>query len=324
MTLDEAFDEFQHAVNAAEEHVALARERRDTFMDGLTGEDDIAEVIASGALARRTQLDPIHDVDTIVVYRQEDHPDWGQPGESAEVALDHCRAQVKRVLGINGGTHAELVRLARWHNHAVKCFIDDPDDPDAFTVDAMPALRQDDGTLLVPEALSKNWIIVDPEYLITQVADRQRAWSFYCAMVRVLKYWRLSVTVTGKIKSLVIEILVLHCLPLDEARRSEALKRFFTAAAVRVNEDIEDPAGHCGPIQDDLDVAALRTALEDAADIAEQACTAADSGDTDEALRCWQKIFGPDFPAPEVKKLSPAVTAPVLITPRPVKDAPQG
>jgi hypothetical protein len=55
--LDEAFDEFQRAVNADKDHVALARERRDIFMDGLAGEDDVDEVIASGALARRTQLD---------------------------------------------------------------------------------------------------------------------------------------------------------------------------------------------------------------------------------------------------------------------------
>jgi hypothetical protein len=324
MTLDEAFDEFQLAVNAAKEHVALARERRDTFMDGLSGEDDVDEVIASGALARRTQLDPIHDVDTIVVYRQEDHPDWGQPGESAELALDYCRAQVKRVLGTGGGTYAELVRLARWRNHAVKCFIDDPDDPEAFTVDALPALRQADGTLLVPEAVNHDWIVVDPEHLIAEVANRQRKWNFYCAMVRVLKNWRLSIKVDGKIKSLVIEVLALDCLPLDETKRSVALKLFFTAAAVQVNEDIEDPAGHCGLIQDDLDVAGLRTALEEAAEIAEQACTAADNGDTDEARRCWQKILGPDFPAPAATKTSPAVAAPALITPRPVKDAPQG
>ena len=30
----------------------------------------------------------------------------------------------------------------------------DPDDPDAFTTDVIPALRQPDGTLLIPEALS--------------------------------------------------------------------------------------------------------------------------------------------------------------------------
>ena len=61
---------------------------------------------------------------------------------------------------------AKEVRLARPGNHAVKCFLDDPNDPDAFTVDAMPALRQADGALLVPEKSPKDWIRTDPEDLI--------------------------------------------------------------------------------------------------------------------------------------------------------------
>ena len=139
-------------------------------------------------------------------------------------------------------------------------------------------------------------------------------------MVRVLKKWRLGVEVEGKIKSLVMEVLALECMPRDGSR-PEALKAFFTAAAVRVNEPIVDPAGHCGVVQDDLDVCGLRLALEDAAELAATACAAAANGDTDGALRAWRELFGEDFPAPLAKK---ATGAPAFITPRPVKDAPQG
>lgn len=205
----------------------------------------------------------------------------------------------------------------------MKCFIDDPDDPDAFTVDAMPALRQPDGTLLIPEALTHQWVAADPEDLIRRVAEHQTAWSYFRPMVRVLKQWRHSAPVDGKIKSLVMEVLALECMP-RAGSRSAALRAFFTAAAVRVNWPIADPAGKCGLIQPDLDTVGLRTALEAASETATRACAAAANGDTDEALRSWQEIFGTAFPAPEAKKPSPWGAGPALITPRRVKDAPQG
>ena len=76
----------------------------------------------------------------------------------------------------------------------------------------------------------------------------------------------------------------------------EATVRFFTAAAVQVNEGVRDPADLCGEIQPDLDRTGLSEALAEARDIAERACTAAAEGDTDQALRLWQEIFGEDFP----------------------------
>lgn len=323
MGLDEAFDDFQRVVDADRDQVVLARERRDVFKKAFGAEDDVTEVFGSGSLRRSTQLQPVHDVDLVIVYDQEDHPDWGQPGDSAELALDHVRGRVNALLGTTNGSVEQLVRLARWRNHAVKCFVDDPDDPDAFTVDAMPALRQSDGTLLIPEALTNQWVTADPEDLIRRVAEHQADWKWFRPMVRVLKQWRLSVKVDGKIKSLVMEVLALECMPRAGSRPA-ALRAFFTAAAVRMNSPIADPAGHCGLIQPDLDIVGLRTALEAASEIATEACAAAANGDTDDALRAWQEIFGATFPAPEAKNTSPWGAGPALITPRPVKDAPQG
>src|SRR6266542_760570 len=229
MGLDEAFNDFQKAVDADREQVVLARDRRDTFKKAFGSEDDVTEVFGSGSLRRSTQLKPVHDVDLVIVYDQEEHPGWGQPGDSACEALDHVRGRVNYLLGATSGSVEELVRLARWRNHAVKCFIDDPDDPAAFTVDAMPALRQSDGALLIPEALNDQWVTADPEDLIRRVAAHQAAWNYFRPLVRVLKQWRHSVPVEGQIKSLVMEVLALECMPRAGAR-PEALRAFFTAA----------------------------------------------------------------------------------------------
>jgi hypothetical protein len=308
-------------VNANIAQVHLARQRRDLFKDAFAGEPDVKEVFGSGSLARSTQLKPVHDVDLIVVYDPAEHPEWGQPGPSAEEALRHVQAQVTDLLG-SSGTLSRLVRETRvaGRDRAVKCFIDPPEADDAFTVDVMPALRQATNELLLPSVRTDSWNPANPEYLIRDVARLQRAWKHFRPMVRVLKDWRLDQPF--KVKSLVMEVLALTCLPTS-GHRADALRAFFTAAAVEVNYGVDDPANYCGAIQPDLDHSALSSALSVARDHATAACAAEADGDTDEAAYQWQEVFGIDFPAQPKPKPSPAIiTTPVW--PRPVKDAPQG
>ncbi|MEU9014746.1 hypothetical protein AB0D12_34390 [Streptomyces sp. NPDC048479] len=329
MRIDEAFDDFQKSVNEDIDQTRLARDRRDLFRKALGSEPDVAEVFGSGSLSRSTQLKPIHDVDVVVVYDAVQHPGWGTPGLSAEQALDHTRGQVNRLLGKTNGTHGREVWRALPRNHAVKCFLDDSDDDSGFTVDVMPARRQADGTLLIPEKLTQIWVPAHPEHLINLVAAHQGEWEHFRPLVRVLKRWRHDVPVPGRIKSLVMEVLALNCMPTS-GNRASGLRTFFTAAAARVNEGVRDPADLCGEIQPDLDYDGLQTALAEAAELADRACAAAAAGDTDDALRLWQEILGDSFPAP-AKPARPITGAPALITgtpalitPRPIKDAPQG
>jgi hypothetical protein len=322
--IDAAFDAYQKTVNEDLDQTKLARERRDLFKAALLSEVDVLETFGSGSLSRSTQLKPIHDVDIVVVYDSDEHPEWGLLGPSAAAALEHVRTRVNQLLSKSAGTHDNVIRHTLLRNHAVKCFLDDPDDPQAFTVDVMAALRQQDGTLLIPEQLSTRWVPADPEYLIGKVAAHQRDWPHFRPLVRVLKQWRHTVPVKGGIKSLVMEVLALNCMPTF-GNRATALKTFFTAAADRVHEGVRDPAGLCGEIQPDLDCEGLSAAFAVAADLADQACAAAAAGDTDGALRLWQNVFGNDFPAPAAPpKSAGLITAPALIVPRPIKDAPQG
>lgn len=320
MDLNKAFDEYQRSVDADPAQVCLARDRRDVFKTALGGEPDVVEVFGSGSLRRSTQLKPVHDVDLVVVYDAGEHPEWGRSGDSSDEALEHARSRVKYLLGTDG-TADQLVRLARPRNRAVKCFIDPPEQDNAFTVDVMPALRNEDGTLLLPSRVERQWSSAHPEFLIGEVAARQSEWDEFRRMVRLLKLWRLGVPT--KVKSLVMEVLALRCLPVD-TNRPEALQRFFTAAVVEVGYGVVDPAGLCGPIQPGLETGVLRTHLERARDLAVQACSAAEDGNTDGAARLWQRLLGADFPAPEPPSKKPGFAAPLLISPRPVKDAPQG
>lgn len=295
MNVSTAFDTYQGVVNAPPEQMDEARRRRDLFRDAFASETK--QVSASGSLARGTQHDPIKDVDTILVFDEEEFPDWGEDGESAQEALDHVHARVKALLGTDGSFTADEVRLIKPRNHSVKCFLDDPKAVSPFTVDAMPALRKDDGTLLIPESRNSKWVLTNPGLLIDEALAAHKAGGIYAPMVRVLKRW--AKTRTGiDVRSLYIEVLALECMP-KTGERQDALAAFFTAAALRVNDPVTDPAGLCGEIQPGLDTAALRAKLEDARDGAASAVQHQEWGEENVAVRKWREIFGPDFPKPD-------------------------
>lgn len=329
MDLNAAFNDLQAAVNADPTQVSTARERRDLFVRAFTPETDVVEVVSSGSLARRTQRAPINDVDMIIVFEASEHPDWGQPGSSASDALDYTRGRVNELLGATAGTVEQAVRLARPGNHAVKCFIDPPEDPQPFTVDVMPALRQADGTLLVPEKANEKWILTDPEFLISEVQRRHDEWDQFRPLVRMIKRWR-EVQDTD-LKSLTIEVLALEHLLKDD-NRPKALQKFFTAAKNAIDFPVEDPAGLCGPTQSHMDAAKARQALDAAASASWHALIAQDRGETDRAACLWYSVFGDEFPQPPGG--CPADTNGTGFGPfsigvgststRPVIDAPQG
>jgi hypothetical protein len=340
MKPDTAFNTHQTVVNAEPESVKEARRRRNFFCDALGKEPDVVETLPSGSLARGTQRDPIHDVDLVIVFRPEDHLDWDTGNGSAEPALEHIRSQVKDLLGVTGGSFAQEVRFTLLRTHVVKCFLDDPEDKNAFAVEVMPALRLPGSGLRIPECGNDaGWVTADPEFLMSKVAARHSEWRYFAPMIRAIKNWK---DVAGlDMKSLTAEVLALNCLPRPRSdqvlTRPAALQQFFTAAAVAVMDGVFDPAGWCGEIQPGLDRAAAQAALLESADIAARAIAAEQRDDHDAAVCLWRSVFGPDFPEPPggcpaagttasgalLAGGVAAVAAPAFIR-RPVKDAPQG
>src|ERR1700753_2405863 len=97
MSLTEAFDAMQQNVNADPLQVEEARQRREMFQFAFSEEPDAETSIPTGSLARGSQIEPINDVDLLWVYDHSAHPDWGEPGGSANAALEYTRDQVKRL-----------------------------------------------------------------------------------------------------------------------------------------------------------------------------------------------------------------------------------
>jgi predicted nucleotidyltransferase len=330
MSVNSGFDDLQATVNASPESLKEARRRRDVFRAALGGAADIVEIIPTGSVARGTQRDPIHDVDLVAVFDAESHDNWGTPGDSAEAALEHTRGRVKDLLG-SSGSHSEEVRFTRLNNHSLKCFLDNPEDTDPFTVDVTPALRQAGGVLLIPERLNREWILSNPEHLNGEVARRHAEWNQFARLVRVLRRWN---TDQGKVmKPLVIEVLALTHLPVDD--RPQALKRFFAAARTAVLSPVCDPAGLCGEIQPDLDRQKASDLLAAAADLAWRAVYADEQDKGATAMCLWNQVFGDIYPEPicgcsgsGAATTAATAAAGLAVTTaapkRPIRDAPQG
>lgn len=327
MNLTEAFKSLQSAVNADPKVVDEARRRRNAFRKAFDREPDVTRTFASGSFARGSQIEPIKDVDLLVLYKEEDHPDWNTPGDSAEAALEQTRTRIKDLLGDPASEEGvDAVRHTMVRDHAVTCWLDDPDDEDAFTVDVVPALNRSEGGFWIPEKSSRLWIPTDPLYLVYLVLDaHQRSSRRFVPLLRDLKRWTRD---HGKtLKGLTMEVLALAHLPRDEPPQV-ALEQFFVAAAEAVFQPIGDPAGLCGEIQDDLDRDAASNALREAGDLAWRANRAADRDDHKNAICLWRKIFGPVFPEPRggCGNGRPGRVPPVVVPvpQRPVQDLQQG
>lgn len=298
MDLNKAFDDLQREVNVASDGDKKARGRRRLFEDALDPLEEVDKFIRSGSLARGSQIDPINDVDVVVVFDADKQPEWGQAGKSAREALEYTSNLIHQLIGKDAPEPKdgeERVRLIHIRNHSVKCFLDDPDETEhPFTVDVVPAIAYGDHQL-IPEKNSSKWVESDPKKLIDDVADRHAEWNQFVKLVRVLKRWNKDQG--AGMKSLVVEVLALE--HLTEDTRPKALSAFFTAAAARIYEPVNDPAGLCGEIDRNMDKALAYEKLDAAASAAYHAVNAQERGETDQAACYWRKVFGDIFAEPE-------------------------
>lgn len=306
MSLEDAFRTLQQNVNADPIQVEEARQRREMFQFAFAGEPDGLTSVPTGSLARGSQIEPINDVDLIWLYDHTQHTDWGGSGASAKEALEYSRDQVKRLLGSEealielfgaAGRHMKWVRHTRLQHHAVKCFLDDPEEDGAFTVDVVPALPRDPRGFWIPETNSAEWIETDPVRLIEEVLKRHGGYGEgqFVQLIRVLKRWSKD---NGRVfKGLTIEVLALDHLP--DAERPLALARFFEAALTRIHEPILDPAELCGEVQPDLDRDRAEALLQKAAELSARAVVAAQRRKDAEAQCLWHELFGKIFPEPD-------------------------
>lgn len=306
MQVNRAFDVFDRQITPDSHYQSLAERRLARFTSVFVMLNSDIRVVPSGSWARGTAIDPIHDVDLILVLPDDLRPRYDAGSRSANAVLEDVAALVVGNMGEYG--MLSYVNQVQLRNHVVKCYLDsalatDSNDWHGFAVEVMPAFRNGSG-MEVPERREDRWRTVDPEYLIRASRRRQEAWPEYTAMVRMLKEWSREHKELG-ITPLAMEVLALKCLPrpplLRHMSRTEALKKFFTAAAAEIMHGVWDPAGRSGEIAPGIKRGKARDAFHAMADLAAAAEAWEKSGDPDGqdiAVHFLHKIFGKRFPKP--------------------------
>jgi hypothetical protein len=277
---------------------------------------DVVRVIQSGSLARDTGVGPIHDIDLIVVFREQAHQDWKGAGSAAS-ALNYLQVTIGKTL--QGGLFG-LIRDTELRNHVVKATSSSSVGqfvglmPDTPPIDVMPAI-QVGSRLSVPERLTDRWIETDPERLIKMVEARQRQWSNFNQVVKMIKVWAGNHDL--KMKSLAVEAMVLKYLPqpglFESMSCTQAVARFFEAARDADITGLKDPCGLSGEIDKNFNYGKLRDALKISARDARAAVEAELAWENRHSAReslvhpavHWRKVFGKDFPVPDVWYWSP-------------------
>jgi len=332
MESDEEFAAFGRAIQSDPIGVLLAQWRRDAFIRKLKQLPDVKDVIASGSLARGTHIGPVHDVDLIVVFDSDQHPDYGTKGtsaaatESAQAAITHLEDGLLKQLHPWQGTAGGLLKETEQRTHVVtyrgdwsgpfKDII-----PGAPPVDVMPAVRKG-SYLLIPER-GTGWIETDPEELIRQVAQRQREWKYFTAVAGMVKEWaRLNHL---KIRNLAIDVMVLQYCPrprlFETLSCGDAVARFFKAAFDDNFTSLKDPTGRWGKLKLGINFEKLHKELGKASRLASQAMEAENlwkhhlvmvspNGEVRSPNDIWRQLFGRKFPRAKKRYWRVAETEP--------------
>ena len=272
--------EWMQLATPARDSDSQARRLQQFFVDALATNENGGKAASYGSLSRGTHVDPIRDVDVLLVFDPALRPDWGGgDGKSPDQAL----AEVERMV-------ADAAEMTIWQgstqlgDHSVKHFPAHTGTGFSAFVDIVPALPTGTGTLLIPNRAEARWLETDPGALRRRVRRRQSNWNDFIPLVRLLKAW--NAAGGGVMKSLTIEVLAIELLP--RAPASEALASFFSSASARIAEPVLDPSGLCGAVDPDLDIDRARQLLDEAA---HQTGRAVATSDADEAAGIWRKVF---------------------------------
>jgi|GEM_PF-753696 len=307
----QAFDTFARNVSVRSSDLKIARRRVKRVRRALKRDRCVRSVLTSGSYSRRTQCNPIHDVDLIAVFDRNARPDWDRDEGSAEVALRDVEEILKRHLGRGDGSGSGRIKDMELRNRVVECHLDVRDqdgNPQSFAVEIMPSLWGTElargvrfsSALRAPGRRQDNWITTDPLYVRRRFTLRRWCWRHFAPLARMLRAWKEYNY--PDLKGLSIDILVLHCMPRRIRQpfmtRQEALAEFFTAAALAINEGVYDPSGRCGEIQPKPEDGVLSQKLAESADRARRAIQLEREGKHRAAICEWRAIFGPKFPPP--------------------------
>jgi SMODS domain-containing protein len=231
LSVNSAFEDFRQALEIDKQTIEAAIDLHETARAGLKKRlEGHVRSFLSGSYPRNTRLDPLNDLDTIVVV--ESTEPWDDDPETAmSAAGDAVRPDFP------GCT----IRLGA---HAAKLTPKDPPIEDVH-IDIVVGRHVGPGTILeISERLpGPTWRKSGPEAHATALSDANVAWAKrLVALVKMIKHWNRSAS--GKaLPSFLVEALVMRIFTASGDEGYSAMtKRFFVAAKDAILTPTSSPA----------------------------------------------------------------------------------
>lgn len=300
MTVAGSFEDFRKALEIDPNTVAAAKDlherARGALENNLKGH---VRSFLSGSYARNTRLEPLNDIDIIVVVDSTEP--WDDDPEAAmNAAGDAVQPEFPDA----------TIQLG---NHAVRVF---PKDPpiEGVHLDIVVALHVGPATMheISERKPEPGWPASDPEAHQDALSKANEAWQKRLVpMIKMIKHWNRNAS-GEPLQSFLVEALALRLFTgSGDVDRAAMVTKFFDEAKTAILSPTSSPAVPVGYVDGTLTAEerdAHATRLEKASDRAAEASVAADEGDEGAAEEIWYKLFGDPFPKPdqEARKASMA------------------
>lgn len=311
MYLDAHFADFlADSVNPKNEGVKRAQKAHETVRAYLASKDGLGDrfkdSFLAGSYARDTSIDPIKDVDVVIVttYTEKDDP---------LSVLRELRKTLKKHYDKTDDETANQRRSVRVE------LVDE-----GFTMDIIPAIAPNgsDKPIKIPDRPLKKWIDTNPRGHVTLSEDRNGksgeigGQHIYKPMVKLLRWWKHhQLPKQHNPKGFLVELLAYQCAPLKAAHWAESIKLTMDAIAAkygsfRGNEkppEFDDPAMPGQKVKTKLagaEFTAFLAKLDEGRALLDRAIKAEDQ---DATAKLYCELFVTGFPCPESGKRAPVI-----------------
>jgi hypothetical protein len=292
-TVQEAFIEFeQETARVPEAQNARAKEVHPLIRDAIKADlgDLFNRAFLAGSYKRKVQAVRLKDVDIILVLNDPD----GEFALSADGTLERVREAAKT---------SDLVVGTRKSVRAVKLDVDGEE----FTVDAVPALEDPFGELLLcrnkPDEGYDDWTSAQPQGQLDAATEKnQETEGTFLPAVRTMKVWNQSFGDGDKkaMPSYLGESILFHALD-GKCDYADAMVAFFRLAKDHLSRSwpsVPCPGDPNNFVDEMLKDDRRERALDNVETALGHAEDAIDTDDPGEAMDHWAQVFGPSFAAP--------------------------
>jgi hypothetical protein len=291
MDIATAFKDFATALEIDKTTIANAIDLHEKARKGLESRlEGHKRSFLSGSYPRHTRLDPLDDIDIIVVVDSTDR--WDNDPETAMTAAGEAVRPDFPGCSIRLGAHAAKVKPK------------DPPIPDVH-LDIVVATETDDGTILEiserePES---NWKKSDPEAHATKLTEANDAWTKRLKpAIKQAKHWNRNAE-GDPLRSFLVEALALRIFTGEgDISAAKMAQKFFNEAKTAILTPTKSPAVPDGYVDGDMTAAEREAHADRLAKASKKADTAIDAeeaGDESAAQEIWYDLFGDPFPKPD-------------------------